>query len=86
MSDPELVHRIADSTGLSPAEAARVVDDVLAWHREPVADYVRRRHRQLKTYGMRNEAIFEQIASELAQRTVAPPPLSARQLRRIVYG
>ncbi|TWP36097.1 HU family DNA-binding protein [Leekyejoonella antrihumi] len=86
MPDPDLVQRIADSTGLSLPEASRVVDDVLTWHREPVADYVRRRHLHLKTYGMRNAAIFEQIAAELAERTVAAPPLSARQLRRIVYG
>ncbi len=86
MPDPELVRRVADSTGLSTAEAARVVDDVIAWHREPVADYVRRRHRQLKTYGLRNEAIFARIAAELDQRTVAAPPLSERQLRRLVYG
>lgn len=86
MPDAELVQRIADTTGLSASEAARVIDDVLAWHREPVDDYVRRRHRHLKTYGLRNEAIFEQIAAELEQRTVAAPRLSARQLRRIVYG
>lgn len=86
MPDPDLVRRIADTTGLSPAEAARVIDDVTAWHHESVTDYVQGRHRELKTYGMRNDAIFEQIAAELAQRTVAPPPLSVRQLRRIVYS
>jgi hypothetical protein len=26
------------------------------------------------------------LSAELATRRVAPPPLSARQLRRIVYG
>ncbi len=74
------------STGLSAAEAARVVEDVVAFHAETVEDYVRRRHAHLKTYGARNPEIFTQIADELAGRVVAPPQLSERQLRRIVYG
>ena len=84
--DAALVARIAASTGLSPAEAARVVEDVVAFHAEPVEDYVRRRHAQMKTYGARNDEIFARIAEELAGRVVAAPGLSERQLRRIVYG
>ena len=85
-ADPELVERIATSTGLSPAEAARVIDDVVAFHAEPVEEFVRRRHAHLKTYGARNPEIFVRIADELAGRVVAAPPLTERQLRRIVYG
>ena len=84
--DPALVERIAASTGLSPAEAARVVEDVVAFHHEPVEDYVRRRHAHLKTYGARNDEIFARIAEELADRVVAAPLLTERQLRRLVYG
>jgi hypothetical protein len=84
--DRELVDRVAGSTGLTPAEAARVVEDVLAWYREPVEEYVRRRHAYHRLYGKRNPEIFELIADELADRLVAAPPLSQRQLRRIIYG
>jgi hypothetical protein len=84
--DPELIDRVAGSAGLTPAEAARVVQDVLAWYREPVEDYVRRRHAHHQLYGRRNPEAFALIAAELAGRLVAPPPLSPRQLRRIVYG
>ncbi len=84
--DPELVGRIAASTGLSAAEAARVIQDVVAFHAEPVEDYVRRRHAHLKTYGARNDEIFARLIAELAGRVVAAPTLSERQLRRIVYG
>jgi hypothetical protein len=35
---------------------------------------------------MRNPEIFAQIHAELARRVVAPPALSERQIRRIVYG
>lgn len=84
--DPVLVERVAASTGLSPAEAARVIEDVVAFHAEPVEAYVRRRHARLKTYGARNAEIFARIAEELAGRVVAAPELTERQLRRIVYG
>lgn len=84
--ESELINRVASSTGLTPAEAARVVDDVVAWYREPVEDYVRRRHAQHRLYGRRNPEIFALIAGELAARLVAAPSLSQRQLRRIIYG
>jgi DNA-directed RNA polymerase subunit F len=84
--DPVLVDRIVTSTGLTAAEAARVVEDVIAFHAEPVEEYVRRRHAHLKTYGAKNPDIFARIAEELADRVVAAPELSERQLRRIVYG
>jgi hypothetical protein len=82
----DLIDRVASSTGLTPGEAARVVEDVLAWFREPVQDYVRRRHAHYQLYGKRNPEIFALIADELASRLVAAPSLSERQLRRIVYG
>ena len=84
--EPELIARVADTAGLTPAEAARVVQDVIAWYREPVEEYVRRRHAHYQLYGKRNPEIFALIAGELQQRVVAPPPLSERKLRRIVYG
>ncbi len=84
--ESELVERVVASTGLSPAEAARVVEDVVAFHAEPVEDYVRRRHAHLKTHGAKNPEIFARIAEELADRVVAAPALTERQLRRLVYG
>ena len=84
--DRDLIDRVASSTGLTPGEAARVVQDVLSWYREPVEDYVRRRHAHHQLYGKRNAEIFALIADELAGRLVAAPTLSQRQLRRIVYG
>jgi hypothetical protein len=86
MIDAELVARVATTTGLPPSEAARVVQDVLAWYAEPVEDYVRRRHTALRTHGVRNEEIYAQIAAELRDRVVAPPALTERQVRRVIYG
>ncbi|HEX9553508.1 MAG TPA: hypothetical protein VF983_09910 [Streptosporangiaceae bacterium] len=84
--DAEVISRVSASTGLSPGEAARVVADVIGWYQEPVEIYVRRRHTHLQMYGKRNNEIFAVIAAELAERLVAAPDLSERQLRRIVYG
>ncbi len=84
--DSPLVAHLVASTGLTPAEAARVVEDVVAYHAEPVEEYVRRRHAHLKTYGAKNPEIFARLAEELATRVVAAPRLTERQLRRLVYG
>jgi hypothetical protein len=85
-TDRSLVDHLVATTELTESEAARVVDDVVAFHAEPVEAYVRRRHAELKTYGARNPEIFARLAEELAQRVVAAPALSERQLRRIIYG
>ncbi len=84
--EPLLVRHLVESTGLTAAEAARVVEDVVSFYAEPVEQYVRRRHTELQTYGARNPEIFALLARELADRVVAAPPLTERQLRRLVYG
>jgi hypothetical protein len=84
--DPVLVSHVVATTSLTPGEAARVIDDVIAFHAQPLEAYVRDRHARLRTYGAKNPEIFERIAAELSERVVAAPELSERQLRRIVYG
>lgn len=63
-----------------------MVADVLSYFSEPVEEFVRRRHGELKSRGLTNDEIFPRVAAELRGRRVAPPELSLRQLRRIVYG
>ncbi|MEU6641277.1 hypothetical protein ABZ863_01875 [Saccharomonospora sp. NPDC046836] len=82
----ELVRHVATSTGLPLATATRVVADVLAFFGETAEEYVRRRHRELKHRGLKNDQIWGRVAAELASRPVAAGRLSERQLRRIVYG
>ncbi|MCX3058823.1 hypothetical protein [Streptomyces beihaiensis] len=82
----ELVDHLTRTTPLNRGEALRVIQDVLAYFDETTEDYVRRRHRELQGQGLVNAAIFEQITADLRYRTVAPPELTLRQLRRIVYG
>lgn len=82
----DLVDHLTRTTTLHRGEAVRVVLDVLAYFDETAEDFVRRRHRELQSGGLRNAEIFERIAAELPHRAVAPPGFSRRQLRRIVYG
>jgi hypothetical protein len=82
----DLVDHLVRTTHLPAGTARRVVDDVVAYFSEPVEALVRRRHRELQASGLANAAIFDRIAAELAARPVAAPTLSARQLRRVVYG
>ena len=86
LGDRALLDHLVATTDLTEAEAARVVADVVAFHAEPVEEYVRRRHAELRTLGARNPDIFAGLAEELGGRVVAAPALSERQLRRIVYG
>lgn len=82
----DLVDHLVRTTHLPGGVARRVVGDVIAYFSEPVEAVVRRRHRELQASGRTNSEIFEHIAAELAARPVAAPALTARQLRRIVYG
>ncbi|MFI1951380.1 hypothetical protein ACH437_05960 [Streptomyces xinghaiensis] len=85
-SHDDLVDRLVRSTPLKRGEAVRVVLDVLAYFDETVEDFVRRRHRELRSAGLANAEIYDRIAAELPHRAVAPPELSLRQLRRMIYG
>nr|WP_202515044.1 MULTISPECIES: hypothetical protein [unclassified Streptomyces] len=82
----ELVDHLTRSTALNRGEALRVVQDVLAYFDETTPDFVRRRHRELQAQGLVNAEIFERIEADLKYRAVAPPELTLRQLRRMVYG
>ena len=82
----DLVAHLVRTTSLSEAEADRVVADVLAWFAEPLPEFVRRRHRELAARGLTNDRIFAVVGTELVGRLYPAPPLSLRQLRRLVYG
>jgi hypothetical protein len=81
----DLVRHVVASTGLPQATAARLVSDVIGYFAETTEQFVRRRHAELHQR-QRNDQIWAIIAAELSSRPVAAPPVSARQLRRIVYG
>ena len=81
----DLVRRVAISTGLDEATAARVVADVLAYFGQTVEEYVVRRHQELKDRNRKNDAIWPQLVTELKDRRFKADEVSERQLRRMVY-
>jgi GTP cyclohydrolase II len=82
----DLLSHLARVAGLSPQAAARLLDEVTAYFSESLEAFVVRRHAQLQSADMRNEAIFAQIARELEVRRFAAPRLTQRQIRRLIYG
>lgn len=82
----ELVEYLARSSRLTPQEAARLVQEVLAFMSEVPEDFIRRRHLALQAQGLSNRAIYLQIGAELAARRFRAPEYSERQIRRIIYG
>ena len=83
---PALAAHLSATLGLDRRQAARAIEEVLAYFDEPVADYVARRHRELQAQGVANSVIYGRLARELESARFRAPDLSERQLRRIIYG
>ncbi|MFT3926949.1 MAG: hypothetical protein QM778_30670 [Myxococcales bacterium] len=78
--------RLQHVLGLSPERAARAVAEVLDCFDVDVGTYVRARHDELQAEGTPNAEIYEQIARELQALRFRAEPLTARQIRRRIYG
>ncbi len=83
---PDLVRHVTLTTELPSAVAERLVADVLEYFDETVEGFVRRRHSELQSRGVKNADIWTMVSAELTERRWIAPELSERQLRRIVYG
>jgi hypothetical protein len=82
----EVALRLSLLLGLTPERAARAVAEVLDGMRFDVDDYIRTRHAQLQAENVTNAEIYERIAGELPALRFLGPKLSARQIRRRIYG
>ena len=82
----DLVAYLARTSDLTAAQAARFVDEVLAYLDESAEEFIRRRHLELQQQGHANSKIFSLIAGELEHRRFRPPDYTERQIRRIIYG
>jgi hypothetical protein len=83
---PELVAYLVRTTRLSPTEAQRIVEEVLAAINETPEDFIRRRHAALQREGCANSEIFSRLATELAEWRFRATSYSERQIRRVIYG
>jgi hypothetical protein len=78
--------RLERLLGLDPVRARRAVMETVDCLWQQVDDYIADRHRELRAQGAHNEAIYETIAREIPTLRFAAPKLSARQIRRRIYG
>jgi hypothetical protein len=78
--------RLQSLLGLSRGQAERAVDEVLDTLALEVDEFIARRHAELQAQGESNTDIFERIACELRGLRFKAPELSARQIRRRIYG
>ncbi len=86
ISVSDVQQRLQSVLGLSQAQATRVLDEVLDSLGLEVDEYIARRHGELQVEGASNNEIFERIAEELRALRFKAPELSARQIRRRIYG
>jgi two-component sensor histidine kinase len=82
----DVQQRLQTVLGLSRTQAMRAVDEVLDSLGLEVDEYIARRHAELQSEGWNNAEIFERIAEELRLLRFKAPELSARQIRRRIYG
>ena len=82
----ELIAYLARTSRLNAAEAARVVNEVLAFMDETPEDFIRRRHLALQSLGYSNTEIFTRLSAELSRWRFRAGEFSQRQLRRVIYG
>ncbi|MCB1755860.1 MAG: hypothetical protein KDJ38_10080 [Gammaproteobacteria bacterium] len=82
----ELLDHLCRIRALSRQEALHLIEEILAFYNESLEDFVARRHRELQASGYSNPAIYSAIGRELDQRRFPAPPLSERQIRRMIYG
>jgi hypothetical protein len=82
----DLLGHLVRNFALSRPQANRLVREVLGYFNEPLEAYVKRRHGELQRQGLANPTIFVEIAGELRWWRLAAPPMTERQIRRIIYG
>jgi len=82
----DLLDYLVRSSRLTRPEAARLVDEILAFFDERPEEFVCRRHRALQKEGLSNGEIFSRLTAELARLRFRAPTYTERQLRRLIYG
>jgi hypothetical protein len=82
----ELVEHLCRHSNLTPFDAARLINEVLAFYDESTGSFIQRRHHELQKAGLANADIYRQIGAELEHHRFKAESLSERQIRRTIYG
>jgi len=82
----ELIDHLCRSSQLTAQQAEHLVNEVLAFYAETPQAFLRQRHQELQSYGRSNSDIFAALQHELLTRRFSCKPMTARQIRRAIYG
>jgi hypothetical protein len=82
----EAVQRLQALCGLPREMAERAVSEVTDAFAYDVDGFIAARHSALRARGLDNRDIYAALEKELQELRFRAPPLSARQLRRRIYG
>lgn len=82
----EAQRRLQEILGLAPELAARAVEEILDSMRLDADEYIVARHAELSRQGIGNSEIFARIEAELPTLRFAAKRMTARQIRRRIYG
>jgi hypothetical protein len=83
---PDLVAHLVRTSSLTEPDAQKVIGEIVSYFAEPIERFVKRRHGELQRAGFANAEIFDMVRDDLRLRRFVAPELSARQIRRIIYG
>lgn len=79
-------HYLSDQYGLDGETLDRLLQDIWTFSALTGEAYALKRHEELRDEGWQNEKIYSELLGELESGRFQSPELSARQIRRIIYG
>lgn len=78
----EMISQIIPSESI---DFDKLYEEIITFFSEPMKNYIKRRHKQLKKEGYKNSNIYQLISKEVKSRLFKGKDLSPRQIKRIVY-
>jgi broad-specificity NMP kinase len=77
---------LSDQYGLIPSRLDHMLEDIWTFSALTCEAYALKRHEELKASGWVNEKIYDELLAELEGGRFQSRELTARQIRRIIYG
>jgi len=84
--DPAFRSYLLGIVDVAERDLDKLVAELMDYWSQPMEDWIVRRHRELQREGVKCRHAYGRIRSELPARRFRSPPLSERQIRRILYG
>lgn len=71
---------------LGESDFDRLLEDLNYFYELELKEFIRIRHLELKTNGLKNSQIYSYLKKEIKARRFKSAEISERQIRRIIYG